>query len=65
MVRKIKYPLIITSLFFILCVFMVGCSVKNNNINKIFIGDEPSIKNHLKQQDIEQWDHNSDYHRHR
>ena len=53
MVRKIKYPLIITSLFFILCVFMVGCSVKNNNINKIFIGDEPSIKNHLKQQDIE------------
>ena len=47
MTRQIKYLLVLFCLFTI----SIGCSTETNE--NIFIGDEPSIKTHLKQQDIE------------
>ncbi|MBM32071.1 MAG: hypothetical protein CL764_04340 [Chloroflexi bacterium] len=52
MPKKIKYLIIFPFFFVIICILSLSCT-KETNKNHIFIGDEPSIKNHLKQQDIE------------
>ena len=53
MSKNIKHILVFSLLLLLLLLYSLSCSNKLDGNNQIFIGDEPSIKTHLKQENIE------------